>query len=824
MLKEISQMLFDLFVVNRKAIAVQTSDGSYRTQYVTVTANDILCMLQEKKSLGTYQQLYKTPFLKWICLDFDCNDKSNPDLDCLYVECIKPINDFLSIKNIHFINEFSGRRGIHIWILFDRLIEKNLAYEILEKILNYSSITINTDNYGLDKFPATANSKGNIIGKQVKIPLSTHKRGTQSYFFKEKFLKKDDKSDFYEEQLTLLKNIKSNKIEDVLIALDIKENPQIFFNRLFISEKIDIESSKVIDVLSQTLVYKQLFKRFFSGQAIQKDWFVLLGTFGQINNSSDFLLGILQYSPNYSPEETKEKIKKYGSKYFPATFDYLYKLYNIEMEEFINPKETGLEYLLRILQIPVTLKEWNYNETTFLQTCSYTKEKEIKYLLSNDEVPVVSVFLDLSYFTKNDISQIDNLIKAISNGEIQEYNIKSFYPFKRIESDERVRTMVSLNAYDRVLTTHLALKLAYNLSDKIKSYSYNPNFLSQADIFFHWFTSWGNYLDNIRRYIDLDLYDNVSVITIDIKHFYDSIDFLGITSILNESLNTEEKNIMQFLILYNEQLMRLCSVDESRKGIPQGPAYARIIAEIFLSCLIDKIKEEFKEQNATIDIFRYVDDIIIFNNSEISDKAIYDKFSSIFAMYGLSLNVEKSRIHGKIKDLTTEEKDRITRKNQFQYELKESPYSYLFSEEDIIAAVKNVILQKSYFDINDINYFFSKCMNKQAKKEFFYNCYTDVFNCNYGRGSTFTLFYDFVFDNPDILDFCLTKSAFLTIPLNTINFSCFLASLYYALKECKISKSHQQIISDNFLKKIELTVVDSIEDKTIIESIINTGI
>lgn len=824
MLKEISQILFDLFVINRKAIAVQTSNGSYRTLYVTVTANDILCMLQEKKSLGTYQQLYKSPFLKWICLDFDCNDKSNPDLDCLYAACIKPINDFLSIKNINFINEFSGRRGIHIWILFDRLIEKNLAYEILEKILSYSSITINTDKYGLDKFPATANSKGNIIGKQVKIPLSMHKKGTQSYFFKGKFLKKDDKSDFYEEQLTLLKSIKLNKIEDVLIALDIKEKPQTFFKRLFVSEEIDIETSKVIEVLSQTLVYKQLFKRFLSGQAIQKDWFVLLGTFGQINNSSDFLLDILQYSPNYSSEETKEKIKKYGSKYFPTTFDYLYKLYGIEKEEFINPNETGLEYLLRISQIPITLKEWNYNETTFLQTCSYTKEKEIKYLLSNDEVPVISIFLDLSYFTKNDISQINNLIKAISNGEIQEYNIKSFYSFKRIESDERVRTMVSLNAYDRVLTTHLALKLAYNLSDKIKSYSYNPNFLSQTDIFFHWFTSWGNYLDNIKRYIDLDLYDNVSVITIDIKHFYDSIDFLGITSILNESLDTEEKNIMQFLILYNEQLMRLCSVDKSRKGVPQGPAYARIIAEIFLSCLIDKIKEEFKKQNAAIDIFRYVDDIIIFNNSEISDKAIYDRFSSIFAMYGLSLNVEKSRIYGKIKDLTTEEKDRITRKNQFQYELKESPYSYLFSKEDITSAVKDVILQKSYFDIDDVNYFFSKCMNKQAKKEFFYNCYTDVFNCDYGRGSTFSLFYNFVFDNSDILDFCLKKSAFSTIPLNTINFSCFLASLYYALKECKISKSHLQIISDTFLKKIELTVVDSIEDKTIIESIINTRI
>lgn len=193
----------------------------------------------------------------------------------------------------------------------------------------------------------------------------------------------------------------------------------------------------------------------------------------------------------------------------------------------------------------------------------------------------MSVYLDLSYFTKNDISQIDNLIKDICSGKIHEYKIKTFYPFKRIETEKRVRTMVSLNAFDRVLTTHLSLKLAYRLSDKIKSYSYNPNFLSQTDIFFHWFTSWGNYLDNIKRYIDLDLYENISVITIDIKHFYESIDFLGMPSLLNESLNDEEKNIMQFLILYNEQLMRISTNNESRKGVPQGPAYARIIAEIF---------------------------------------------------------------------------------------------------------------------------------------------------------------------------------------------------------------------------------------------------
>ena len=66
--------------------------------------------------------------------------------------------------------------------------------------------------------------------------------------------------------------------------------------------------------------------------------------------------------------------------------------------------------------------------------------------------------------------------------------------FERIESESKIRKMVSLSAYDRVLTSHLALNLFYGMSRKIKSYSYNPNYLSENDMFFHWYNSWGNYL------------------------------------------------------------------------------------------------------------------------------------------------------------------------------------------------------------------------------------------------------------------------------------------------------------------------------------------
>ena len=47
MVKKVADMLFDLFVINRKAIAVQTKDGKYLTKYMTVSANDVYWILNE---------------------------------------------------------------------------------------------------------------------------------------------------------------------------------------------------------------------------------------------------------------------------------------------------------------------------------------------------------------------------------------------------------------------------------------------------------------------------------------------------------------------------------------------------------------------------------------------------------------------------------------------------------------------------------------------------------------------------------------------------------------------------------------------------------
>lgn len=814
MVKELAKKLYELFVVNRHAVAVQKKDGNYATKYMHVEVDDIECMLKEKKSLGCYQQLYKSPYLKWICFDFDCKDKENPNIEELYMNCTKPLTDYLERKEIFYINEFSGRRGIHTWILFDKFITKNDAYEIVQKIKKNINLMLNDMLFGLDEFPATRSSAGNVLGKQVKIPLSVHAKGMQSFFFEGEFSYNKYGKKFFEEQNAILNRIQLNKVEDIFEKLEIGKNESLVpYKKIYVDSNIECSIEDVIKILSNVRAYRELIDRIINGNAISKDWFVMLGTLGKLDKNKDLLIDLFRYSPDFSEKETLDKISKFGYKYYPPTFSYLYEIYDLEIEEGIDPGENGLQYLLRNLGCVDKIKEFNENQSELLESCYYTKEKELKYLFSNDEVPVVSVCLELQNMTKYDIKQIDEKISKICNGECQEEIIDKVFIFKRKESDLRERKMVSLSASDRVLTSQLALKMYCSIEDKIQTYSYNPNFLSKDDIFFGWYTSWGNYLEQIRRYLELDIYENLNVITMDVKHFYDSIDFLGVFKLLKEGLNEEGTNIIKYLISYNEKLMT--EINGNRKGVPQGPAYARIIAEIFLGLILKKIMCKIK-QDGQIHLYRYVDDIILFYDDTYDGKKIFESFFSILVEYGLELNQEKSKVYGKIKELSEDDKNEILRKNKFEYGLRTSEYSYLVPDELIKKKVEDYLEKRREIDIEDISYLFSQYTDNRAKKLYIEKYTKFVFQSEIGRGSSFTKFYKYVFTDEETLEKCLVLQCFLDIPKNTINFKCCISNLYYLLKDELFSDYQLFNIYENFINKIELDEIDNDEDLSVV--------
>lgn len=816
--KIIAKKLYDLFVVNRRALGIMDDKGIYRAKYFTVTEDHIYKMLINKEAFGCFQQMYKSKYLKWICLDFDCRDKESPNINELYLDCIKPVTDYLDKKEIFYSTEFSGRRGIHIWMLFDDFIGKDEAYNIVQAIKIESKLEYDTLKYDLDEFPATPSFKGNKLGKQVKIPLSTHKLGTQSYFFDGKFQFVAREKNFLEEQNKIIDDIKANQLSEVQNKLNVRgKRTNKIYNKIKVTNEIDTSVEEIIEVLSETEVYNQIFTRFKNGTSITKDWFVILGTLGRIENNDDLLTDIFKLSPNFSEELTVRHINEFRHKYYPATFRYLYNLYQLEKEDWIDEEQSGLQFLLNRLGVENIVEDACINELTVITDVGITKNKELNYLFQNDEIPVISIYNDFINWTKYDNYAISEKIEKIEAGELLEITPNEYYKFIREERIDKSRTLITLNAHDRVLTTHLSVIFFYKLNAKFTSFSYNPNYISSDDIFYHWYSSWKNYINEINTYLESGIYDEHYVGVVDIKQFYDNVDLLGIYKNIENQLDEELKHIIKTLIKFNEKLMR--EINGSRIGVPQGPAYARIICEYYMSLLIEEFLEFYGYSKDDVKIIRYVDDVVIFSKGN-NNIELFNNFRKFLNRYGLKFNENKSNIYDKIKNLSQEQKDQLLHKGDFQYDLRITDDSYLLSEDDSIEAIQKFINKKNSFDINDVNYIFSNQIQDKAKVTYLNKYGADVFKSRLGRGSSYNKFYNYIYNNQEILRTCILKGYFLKIPINSINFKSSIHNLYLNIRNQVISKYMYLLIADGFLIEIQNNKDMDKKEKDIVNSIL----
>lgn len=167
--------------MNDKYIAVQMPDGKYIPKKVFCSPQLIYDMLISEASMGVYQQKYCTDIIKWICLDFDCDNAEY--INELVERYVRPAVCQLKELGIQFLAEYSGRRGIHLWIHFRGTITKALGYKIIDKISRGYRKRVREESYlALDLFPAVAGGS-NKLGKQVKLPLSKHRKGKLSFLF-----------------------------------------------------------------------------------------------------------------------------------------------------------------------------------------------------------------------------------------------------------------------------------------------------------------------------------------------------------------------------------------------------------------------------------------------------------------------------------------------------------------------------------------------------------------------------------------------------------------------------------------------------------------
>lgn len=836
MYEKLAKILYDLFVVNHYAAAIQQKDGRYLTKYFEVSPLVIENVLYNKGCIGCYQQLYKSKYLKWICFDFDCTNKNNPDIYSLNEKCIKPFVSILKNLDINFLTEFSGRRGIHVWIIFNEFIDKSLAFEIVSIIMRKASfLRTNSEDIEIDLFPSTPISMGNKLGKQVKLPLSCHRKGGRSYFYIDDLDKDYYEEDFFNNQTKILEAYKLNNIDGVVDKLDINKKDYYSnnkFEKCKLIDNLECSIDDVVTILSKTKVYREIVSRMINGKALSKDWFVMLGTLGVIDSECELLIEFYKYSPNFDIEVTKQKIKLLKDKYSPATFRYLYQIYGLEIEEYIDEDITGLEYLLKELgkedileKIIINNSNFTNNEKSLINRIDITLNKEINYLLYNDEVVSVSIYNELRKLKKYDLMQIEETIEKIKSEKRIKLGKKEWVKYIRNETDDKQRILVSLGAYDRILTTHLINILAYNIKFTSKSYSYNLNFISVDDIFFHWYTSWGNFIEQISNYLEIEYMGNYNIMVLDIKGFYDNVDFLSIYESLLGTLDDENRNIFKFLIQYNSELMREINKEkQSRIGVPQGPAYARVVAEMYLTFIFKKIEKNCIEAvPGHYKLFRYVDDIVIIYDDYIKGDSLYNEIVELLNINGLYINQMKSRVYGKIKTLRERERNEILRKDKFNYDLKNSEVSYLLNDEEIYEKTINYINKKEHFDIADVNYIFNKYINRKSIEIYLKRYASNIFSSELGRGSSFIRFYRYILSDAVKVKEYLEFEYFDLIPINSINFKNFINQLYLMIQDEEINMCNVKMIIDYYLKHIDLDIIDNEDDKTTVKALIEYG-
>ena len=803
-LKEISNRLFETFYVDDLKYGRQQKDGSYKLIKNRITPVTIEDMLENQGSLLTYQELHivNNALVKWICVDLDISKKEidNNEVNENNLKAVKQAADsvsyFLNSKEIPHLIECSGRRGFHIWIIFDHLITKAEAYYFVNYI--YSNVKDSfSENIIADLFPKIphTNKKSKGIGYGIKLPLSQNKASGKLSFFiekdksfefdKDKWLETVDVS-FIEKQLKILSKIETISLLQIKPYIKEYSEKNPYFIPFHKERKIissfyqNVELESILESLRKCEHLNIILKDYEKGLG-NRERSILVGLLGQLSTienidfGKDILLELFSRIKGYNEEITLKKID---------TLRYL---------KPINCKSLGCCTTCKghFINSPVEL----IDVVTFKILPSFSienidgkifnkiKNSLLKYSLKNDEVPL---FPQLEMIKDIEFDKIHEYISQIYTGKL-ELNVDS-YRFQRNEIN-KVRDLYNIDPINNFASVYFTFVLNNLFFSEISNNSYGYEFSAsfyKDNIFNNWFINWAKYTKSIENILFGSEYEDYFLIKLDIKGFYDRIDLkrlkiklfeeapLEIKSKLDD-LNEESidkyKSIIDFLIKLSEK-----TTGNSEKGLPQGPAFARYLAEIYLLGLDNLIESKFIIDQKREFYNRFVDDIFIFVESEDRANELFEKIKEWLSINGLEFNNEKTKIVNveEYKESGEYQKFKDNIKYDINYANKNKT---LLSEAEIQEAISKleVLAEDIKFGLKDNLRFFYSQFSDSKRLNILRKKLADILPfSDDGRGTLYLMFYSNLISNfPDqfwniVNQIDRVKGLSLTHYLNTI--------------------------------------------------------
>ncbi|GAB2707645.1 RNA-directed DNA polymerase [Aliiglaciecola aliphaticivorans] len=835
-LETLANKLHDLFVMNQKLYAVQMEDGSYKTIYRPIYPAVIAKMLNEKGSLLTYQE--SAGYVRWVCLDFDVKKEFLGELDIhlhALVNVVEQTCRILKDMNIDFLLEHSGNRGIHIWIIFKTEVVKSIAYNFVSYI--YRKIGTLPNVIGVDLFPKTGiyNKKSKGIGLGVKIPLSLHKKSNcYSYFFENITLAKVTKIDslFLQSQTEILDNYKLVDFELINTIVDLSPETVVSSNLLDIKTKkaiVDDNSNldSILGHLAKCNSLQPIINNYRNGIS-NNDRLVIVGLLTRLkkqndpNFSNSILTELFSRLPGYDELETSKRLSSLNNLY-PLSCSTLKRKFGSNCDACSNNIGMTPLSLIPDIEIIEVDKWFSIPESIFMDI----KTAQINYINTNDEVPLFHYKDIIQSFDFSDFScQLDKLI--LGNLKPQ----KEYYSFKRKESPIKIRELVSLSPSDKLIST-ACIGMIHNIwYDTFYNNSYGYRLKHNCNngwIFEGWLTLWKTFINNVKEVINDEgnAYDDYQLIKIDLKNFYGSIDHQRlkikvldhpIESIKKkiESLPQEEKNIYENIVSYMFSLIKFY---HPNTGIPQGPAFARYLSEIYLLGLDELICDNIKKGHEFY--FRYVDDIFIFVQNKNREEEIYSKVTEWINLNSLELNYNKS-LRMSVKEFKDSNiMDNYSDDSKYNIDQTTKHFSITTNKENdrALEQAKELLAQSELGLKDDFRFVFSQFKEGVGLDVDKSNVENQIITSEYGRGSMYSIFFDTYFFKKASVTYIKADEYNL---MSTLAKECYLNSL---LKHAQENKEEDLINHiKNLIKQNSDVTLSSIERLSIFQLALSSNL
>jgi hypothetical protein len=655
-------LLFTVFATNQNYYAEQQSDGTYRKKPGIVTPKFLVTNIDKCGSIAIYQK-NTDHTVKWVCLDFDIVNKhkgadtfktASNELN----RVVKYYCKALDLLGIPHLLEFSGNRGFHIWVTFDEATSFRVGYDIVQAIIDKVDCKYNPEYIGLDLFPASRTPTDNV-GIGVKIPVSKH---TKSSKYSLLINSVDDvKSldvcklsvEVLSAQVEILNSHTStnkSKIEGIL---------GVFFD-LSHDETFDAARIRSIKVQNNGFTLKTLVEHWSKYEPLRviadrvtvkkelnnTERKLLVGMFSNVycKHTSDFnhslLHEIFKNTKNYKYEITKNAIRALSSFYFPSQ-EQIEKTAGVKFKETYNISE-----LLSVC-IPTYVEHVDATLNLSAKDIDIARIAELNYLFSNDEAQ--------SKIVINELTSVDSEELLFYVNRLIQYPQKAkFYLHVRNESIKQ-RVLTSLKTVERVATSSILKQIIYLLDFRANpnSLGYRPNKgFRQGHIFQPWLYLWIEFISNINSAIEDKNNATYYIVKTDIKSFYDKIphDNLkrmllgGVNPRIDEKVGKLSDETASLYKIYIDALFDLTrQVTGTNVGMPQGPAYARFLAELYL----DNIDCLLSGQNGVNKLYlyqRYVDDIFFIAPTEEIANNTLDTLKKELEYLGLEINTKKTII------------------------------------------------------------------------------------------------------------------------------------------------------------------------------------